>query len=73
MAKPGKQKSSDAPAEQRKAHGKQGGKPAVTHDVAAEQLRAAKERARARQVVSSDRDRMVDFGRGNQQAGRGRS
>lgn len=47
-----------------------GGKPEPTHDVAAEQMREAHEAATARGAVASSRERMVDIGRGNQQAGR---
>jgi HSP20 family protein len=47
-----------------------GGKPAPTHDLAAEQAREAHEAETARNAVASSRERMVDIGRGNQQAGR---
>jgi HSP20 family protein len=47
-----------------------GGKPEPTHDVAAEQIREANESEKARGAVASNRERMVDIGRGNQQAGR---
>jgi len=47
-----------------------GGKPEPTHDVAAEQIREAQESAKARGAVASNREHMVDIGRGNQQAGR---
>ena len=47
-----------------------GGKPEPTHDVAAEQAREAHEAETARNAVASSRERMVDIGRGNQQAGR---
>jgi HSP20 family protein len=47
-----------------------GGKPRLTHDVAAEQARQAHEAEIARNAVASNRERMVDIGRGNQQAGR---
>ena len=47
-----------------------GGKPEPTHDVAAERAREAHEAAMARNAVASNRERMVDIGRGNQQAGR---
>jgi hypothetical protein len=39
----------------------------------AEQLREARESAQARNAEASTRDRMVDIGRGNQQAGRQRA
>jgi hypothetical protein len=38
-----------------------------------EQLREARESSQARNAEASSRDRMVDIGRGNQQAGRQRS
>ncbi len=47
-----------------------GGKPEPTHNVAAEQAREAHEAEAARNAVASNRERMVDIGRGNQQAGR---
>jgi len=47
-----------------------GGKPEPTHDVAAEQIREAKESGEAKGAVASNKERMVDIGRGNQQAGR---
>jgi len=47
-----------------------GGKPVPTHETAAEQLREAGKSAEARTAEASNRDRMVDIGRGNQQAGR---
>ncbi len=49
---------------------KSGGKPEPTHEVAAEQAREAHEAEAARNAVASSRERMVDIGRGNQQAGR---
>lgn len=49
------------------------GKPEPTHDTAAEQVREAMERDQARTAEASLRDRMVDIGRGNQQAGRQKS
>jgi hypothetical protein len=45
-------------------------KPEPTHNVAAEQAREAHEAETARNAVASSRERMVDIGRGNQQAGR---
>jgi hypothetical protein len=39
----------------------------------AEQVREARESAQARNAEASTRDRMVDIGRGNQQAGRQRA
>jgi hypothetical protein len=45
-------------------------KTAGTHEQAAEQLREARESAKARNAEASARGHMVDIGRGNQQAGR---
>jgi len=47
-----------------------GGKPATTHETAAEQVREAREDEEARDNQASNREHMVDIGRGNQQAGR---
>jgi hypothetical protein len=49
------------------------GKPAVGSGLAAEQLREARENNQAKNAEGSIRDRMVDIGRGNQQAGRQRA
>jgi hypothetical protein len=49
------------------------GKPATASGLAAEQLREARESAQAKNNEGSNRDRMVDIGRGNQQAGRQRA
>ena len=49
------------------------GKPAVTSGLAAEQVREARETNQAKNAEGSIRDRMVDIGRGNQQAGRQRA
>jgi hypothetical protein len=46
------------------------GKPAPTTGLAAEQLRETRETEQAKNAEGSIRDRMVDIGRGNQQAGR---
>ena len=46
------------------------GKVEGTHDLAAEQLREARESAKAKNAGASIRGHMVDIGRGNQQAGR---
>jgi hypothetical protein len=46
------------------------GKAEGTHDLAAEQLREARESARAKNAGASNRGHMADIGRGNQQAGR---
>jgi hypothetical protein len=48
----------------------EGGKPEPTHETVAEQARASKESEDARNAEASNRERMVDIGRGNQQAGR---
>ena len=40
------------------------------HDVAVDQAREAQESEKAKEAEASIRDRMVDIGRGNQQAGR---
>ena len=49
----------------------QGGRKArATHELAAEQIREAKDNEKARGAVASNRERMVDIGRGNQQAAR---
>lgn len=47
-----------------------GGKPQPTHTTAAEQIRESQESEKAKNAEESNRDRMVDIGRGNQQAGR---
>lgn len=49
---------------------KKGGKPEPAHDLTAEQTREAQEAETARNAAVSSRERMVDIGRGNQQAGR---
>jgi len=49
------------------------GKPAVTGGLASEQVREAGENSQAKNAEGSVRDRMVDIGRGNQQAGRQRA
>jgi hypothetical protein len=54
----------------RKAAGTAGGKPTPTHEPDAEQAREAAESREAGDAGVSRRDRMVDTGRGNQQAGR---
>jgi hypothetical protein len=46
------------------------GKPKPAPDVSAEQAREAQEAEAARNAEASIRDRMVDIGRGGQQAGR---
>ena len=49
------------------------GKRSATTGLAAEQVREARESAQAKNAEASARDRMVDIGRGNQQAGRQRA
>jgi len=66
----GKYKLSDAIPKQTSSGGKKRGKPLPSHDVVAEQTREATERQEAKNNEASIRDRMVDIGRGNQQAGR---
>jgi hypothetical protein len=71
MAELGRHKLSDAiPRPPQTDKRKKKGKPVPTHEVVAEQVREAKESARAHEAEASNRDRMVDIGRGNQQAGR---
>src|SRR5262245_25980447 len=66
-----------APAKTGKRKGKgksagEAGKPSSSGGLAAEQLREARESAQAKNAEASTRDRMVEIGRGNQQAGRQR-
>ena len=49
------------------------GKPALGSGLDAEQVREARESSQAKNAEGSIRDRMVDIGRGNQQAGRQRA
>lgn len=70
MAGIGKYKLSDASARTPKGAGRQGGQLESTHDTAAEQVRQAQVNHQARNAKTSDRERMVDIGRGGQQAGR---
>jgi hypothetical protein len=49
------------------------GKPPAASGLDAEQVREARESDQARTAEGSARDRMVDIGRGNQQAGRQRT
>jgi hypothetical protein len=49
------------------------GKPTIESGLAAEQVREARENNEAQNAEGSIRDRMVDIGRGNQQAGRQRA
>jgi hypothetical protein len=48
-------------------------RPHSTHSFVAEQAREALESRRAREARAGNRERMIDIGRGNQQAGRQRS
>jgi hypothetical protein len=71
------QAGSTGPARKGKGKGKgkspgKAGKP-TSKDLDAEQVREARESAQARNAEASSRDRMVDIGRGNQQAGRQRA
>jgi hypothetical protein len=70
MAEFGRYKLSDAIPKPPETGKKRRGKPALGHEVAAKQTREAEEGARAHAAEASNRDRMVDIGRGNQQAGR---
>jgi hypothetical protein len=71
MAGIGKFKISDAMPKESKADGKKRGKGGTTLETVAEQqAREARESQEARNAEASNRDRMTDIGRGNQQAGR---
>ncbi|AGA26345.1 hypothetical protein [Singulisphaera acidiphila] len=71
MLRFGQYKLSDAIRQlRRKAGGGKGGKPVPTRETAAEQVRETQESNEAGKARASSRDRMVDIGRGNQQAGR---
>jgi hypothetical protein len=71
MAGIGKFKLTDAISHLlRKVGRRSGGKPTPTHETAAEQVRESHEAREARDAEASIRDKMVDIGRGNQQAGR---
>ena len=70
MSDLGKHKLSDAMPKPAKGRGKKGGKPAPGEETVAEQAREARESEKARNAQASNRERMVDIGRGNQQAGR---
>jgi hypothetical protein len=54
----------------READSGRGGTPKRQYETGAEQSREAQECGEARGAVASNRERMVDIGRGNQQAGR---
>jgi hypothetical protein len=68
MSEIGKPKLTDALPKQ--AEHDKGGQPVPTHETAAEQAREANESHEAHDAEASNRERMVDIGRGNQQAGR---
>jgi hypothetical protein len=71
MAEIGKHKLSDAiPHPQHASGDDKSGKPEPTHETVAEQVREAQESEQARVAGASNRERMVDIGRGNQQSGR---
>jgi hypothetical protein len=71
MAGIGKHKLSDAiPRPQPGPAIDKGGKPVPTQETVAEEIQKAGESAKAKAAEASIRDRMVDIGRGNQQAGR---
>ena len=70
MAGIGRYKLSDAMPKPPKEGGKKGGRSEQTLEITAEQSREARERKQARNAEASNRDRMEDIGRGNQQAGR---
>ena len=69
-----RQAGATGPARKGKGKGKakSAGK-AAAKTVEAEQVREARESAEARNAEASTRDRMVNIGRGNQQAGRQRA
>lgn len=52
---------------------KKGGASEPSHDVVAEQAREREESRKADSAQASNRDRMVEIGRGNKQAGRQKS
>jgi hypothetical protein len=70
MGEIGRHKLSDAIPKEPKPRRKKAVKPATRHNVVAEQVREARESAKAKDSEASTRDRMVDIGRGNQQSGR---
>ena len=71
MAGIGKYKLSDSIPRPQPAPGTdKGGQPVPVHETTAEQMREAEEKAKAKNAEASIRDRMVNIGRGNQQAGR---
>ena len=71
MSEIGKHKLSDAVPHDKHVIGEdKGGKPVPTHETAAEQVREAHESEEAHNAEASTRERMINIGRGNQQAGR---
>jgi hypothetical protein len=70
MSDLGKHKLSDAIPKSPKGRGKKRGKPVPGAGTVAEAAREAAESEKAREAQASNRERMVDIGRGNQQAGR---
>lgn len=71
MAGLGRYKLTDAlPHPHRKAGSPRSGRPKSSREESAEQTREAEESRKARGMSASSRERMVDIGRGNQQAGR---
>jgi hypothetical protein len=70
MSDIGKHKLSEALPGQIQETKDKGGKPVPTHETVAEQARETRESAEAHNAEASNRERMVDIGRGNQQAGR---
>jgi hypothetical protein len=68
------QAGSTGQARKGKGKGKSSGKAkAASKSLDAEQVREARESAQARNAEASTRDRMVEIGRGSQQAGRQRA
>jgi hypothetical protein len=70
-AQPGSGWSGRGKGNRKKPAGKGGA--AASRAPSAEQVREAGENAQAKDAEASPRDRMVDIGRGNQQAGRQRA
>jgi hypothetical protein len=68
MSEIGKHKLADAIPHQNDED--KGGKPVPTHETSAEQIKEGNESAEAHDAEASNRERMVNIGRGNQQAGR---
>jgi len=67
----GKYKLSDAIPQVESVPGTdESGRPVPAPETTAEQIREDDERAKAKNAEASIRDRMVDIGRANQQAGR---